>query len=374
MGQKPTKEDVLQIGDSLKADARLSRLDAELKSVREKYKSALKQIEEYEKREEFVSHIERGKIYQWDEETKRNSGSQATAIVLLSDWHIEESVEGGKVTHLNEFSPKIAEARAKRIAWKVIEYLDRYCPMAKVLYLGLMGDFITGYIHEELRETNHMSPNEAVIYVQDLLCATIDLIAKKWSGKIVCVTVHGNHSRMTPKELIKSSAANSLEWKMYQDMTRLYSGNPKVMFLNTESDHNYVSIYGRLVRFLHGTGIKYNNGVGGFTIPANKMISKWNDSPLKADLTVFGHLHTHAVHKLLIANSSLIGHSEYGLRIGAAYEPPSQTFIVFSKNRGAHFAVKMYCDDKDPSTEEILGKMSVDHKAIKKRIVFDAKT
>lgn len=367
---KPKRSEILRVTNEIKADSVIARLQAELKSVNAKYKSALSQIEEWEKREKFVSHIESGQIYQWDEKVRKAGSTQATAIVLLSDWHIEENVTGASVTHLNEYNPAVAERRVKRIAWKILEYLDRYCPMAKVLYLGLMGDFITGYIHEELKETNAMSPNEATLYAKDLICATIDLIAKKWKGKIVCVTVHGNHSRMTPKEMIKSSAANSLEWMMYQDITRLYSQDPRILFLNTESDHNYVSIYGRLVRFLHGTGIKYNNGVGGFTIPANRMISKWNDSPLSAELTVFGHLHTHAIHKLLVANSSLIGHSEYGLRIGAAYEPPSQTFIVFSRDRGAHFAVKMYGDEADPTREGILQRMQVDHGEVRKRIRF----
>lgn len=368
--KKPSVNKVLELVGQVKADSTIARLQSELKSVNCKYKSALKQIEEFERREQFVSHVESGKIYQWDEKLKKGATTQATAIVLLSDWHIEENVTASSVTHLNEYNTRIAERRVKRIAWKILEYLDRYCPMAKVLYLGLMGDFITGYIHEELKETNAMSPQEAVLFAKDLICATIDLIAKKWPGKIVCVTVHGNHSRTTPKEMIKSSAANSLEWMCYQDLTRLYSLEPRVCFLNTESDHNYVSIYGRLVRFLHGTGIKYNNGVGGFTIPANRMISKWNDSPLSAELTVFGHLHTHAIHKNLVANSSLIGHSEYGLRIGASYEPPSQTMVIFSKDRGAHFAVKMYGDEKDPTRAEILEKMQIDHSAVRAKIKF----
>lgn len=370
MVRKASKEEILKVANSLRSDSMIARLQSELKSINAKYKSALNQIEEFELREQFVSHVEDGRIYQWDEAVKKSGATQATAIVLLSDWHIEENVTAASVTHLNEFNPKVAEQRVKRVAWKILEYLDRYCPMAKVLYLGLMGDFITGYIHEELLETNEMSPPEAVLFAKDLICAVIDLLLKKGVKKIVCVTVHGNHSRMSPKERIKSSAANSLEWMMYQDLTRLYSLNPRVQFLNTESDHNYVMIYGRLVRFLHGTGIKYNGGVGGFTIPANRMISKWNDSPLESGLTVFGHLHTHAIHKLLVANSSLIGHSEYGLRIGASYEPPSQSFIVFSKNRGKHFAVPIYCDEKDPSREEILQKMQIDHNDVRKKIRF----
>lgn len=368
--KKPSANKVLELVGQVKADSMIARLQSDLKAVSCKYKSALKQIEEFEKREQFVSHVESGRIFRWDEKVKKGGVTQATAIVLLSDWHIEENVKGASVTHLNEYNPRVAERRVKRIAWKILEYLDRYCPMAKVLYLGLMGDFITGYIHEELKETNSMSPTEATLYVKELLCALIDLILRKWDGKIVCVTVHGNHSRLTPKEMIKSSAANSIEWAMYQDLTRLYALESRVQFLNTISDHNYVSIYGRLVRFLHGTGIKYNNGVGGFTIPANRMIAKWNDSPLAAELTVFGHLHTHAIHKNLVANSSLIGHSEYGLRIGASYEPPSQSFIVFSKDRGAHFAVKMYGDEKDATRDEILEKMQIDHSEVRKKIQF----
>ncbi len=370
MAKKPTAEEVRSLSLILQLEQKNTKLKNELLSYQKRLKVALSELEQAEQRSAFVDAIggTSQRIHRWDEE-KKKTGVQATAFAVLSDWHLEEDVSPATVNYLNEFNPKIAEQRVKRIAWKIIEYLERYCPMARVLYLMILGDLITGYIHEELLETNHMTPPEAARYAKDLVCAVIDFILRKKPArlkKIICVTTHGNHSRTSPKERIKSSAKNSYEWMMYEDLKDLYRREPRVVWQTCEGDHNYVEVYGRLVRCHHGTGIRYNGGIGGFTISANKKKANWDKSPFKAELDIFGHLHTMGILGNMVANSSLIGHSAYGIRLGCQYEPPTQMFVVFSKNRGFHFSVPMFCNETDPTTEEVMGKILSDHKQVKK--------
>lgn len=371
MGKTPSAEEVHSFKKMLQLEQQNGRLKAELATVKNKLKVALSEVQEAEQRSRFSAGSELGeKIFRWDEEQKQ-TGTQATAFAVLSDWHIEEDVSPQTVNYLNEFNPKIAEQRVRRVAWKIIEYLERYCPMAKVVYLMILGDIITGYIHEELLETNNMTPPEAARYGKQLICAVIDLILRKKSRhikRIVCVTTHGNHSRTSPKERIKSSAKNSYEWMMYEDLKELYRKDHRVMWLTCEGDHNYIQVYGRLVRCHHGTGIKFNGGVGGFTISANKKKANWDKSPFKAELDIFGHLHTKAFLGHFVANGSLIGHSAYGIRLACEYEPPTQQFVVFSKNRGCHFAVPIYCNESDPTYETVMERILNDHKPVKKLV------
>jgi hypothetical protein len=37
------------------------------------------------------------------------------------------------------------------------------------LVFAILGDMISGYIHDELVESNHLSPTQAVLFAQNLL-------------------------------------------------------------------------------------------------------------------------------------------------------------------------------------------------------------
>lgn len=267
---------------------------------------------------------------------KRGKSAGVAAIVPANDWHVEETVDSETVSGKNHFDLAIAEERIKRYYQKIPELIEWQNHLAPVVELWhpLLGDLISGYIHEELVETNSLSPTEACVFLQDVICGGIDFLRKETGLPVFVPTCVGNHGRTTPKKRIKSSCANSYEWLLYTTLARHYAGDPNVNWMVGRGYHNTQEIVGRKVRFHHGDGLRYQGGVGGITIPVNKSVAQWNKVEA-VDLDVFGHWHTHLVnYPTWVSCGCLIGYNAYSVEIKADFQHPTQAFLVLDRRYG----------------------------------------
>jgi len=268
--------------------------------------------------------------------SKQPVGKRVAAVVPATDWHVEEQVSAEATDGKNHFDLAEAERRIQRFYAGVLELIDYQNYQAKVaeLWHPLLGDLMSGYIHEELMETNALSPTETVVFLQEMLIGGIDLILKKTRLPIFLPTCVGNHGRTTPKKRIKTSYKNSYEWLMYRFLARYYEKRSRVRFMIGKGYHNIQTVMGRRVRFHHGDGLRYQGGVGGISIPVNKAVAQW-DKVLPCDFDIFGHWHTFLPHyPKWISCGSLMGYSEYSVEIKAEFQHPTQTFIVIDQAYG----------------------------------------
>jgi hypothetical protein len=259
----------------------------------------------------------------------KGSGNEATAILVASDWHIDETVTKESVSGVNEFNPAVAEYRAKRFFESGLGLIniERNAIKVKKLILALIGDFMTANIHEDPKFTNSMLPMVALLKVEQLLRSGIDFLRK--TGKfdeIVIPCCVGNHSEIRTGGKPTLIIENNYEYVIYNHLAEYYKGT-NVRIMIPESMFQYVDIYGRIFRFHHGTTIRYSGGLGGLTIPAMKAVNNFNTA-MYADLDIFGHLHTSTLNQSFVANGSLIGYSPFAQSIKARKEPPSQTLMI----------------------------------------------
>jgi len=261
------------------------------------------------------------------------NGSEATAFAVASDWHSEESVLPESVNGLNEFTLAIAEQRIERFFKAVLRLteIERNGTKIENLVLVLGGDLMTGYIHEELQESNGLSPTQAVIWLRDRVLSGLALLKSKGGFKrIVIPCCYGNHGRTTKKPRHSTGAANSYEWLLYQILAKQA---PEYEWHIAESYHTFLEVYGRTIRIHHGDAINYQGGIGGLTIPLEKAIAAWNKAKV-ADLDIFGHYHQQQQNPKWISNGSLIGYNAFAVSIKAPFEPPQQTFFLWDSKRG----------------------------------------
>lgn len=262
---------------------------------------------------------------------KEDAASEAVAVVLASDWHYEETVDPTSVSGLNEFNLEIADKRIEKFAQSVVRLTDiqRGGTDINTLVLAMLGDFITGYIHEELVESNSLSPTQAIERISGKIASVISHFKKNFK-RVIIPCSYGNHGRTTKKPRASTGAANSYEWLMYRLLSKYVDG---VEWHVADGYHNYLNIYDWTTRFHHGDGLTYNGGIGGLTIPVEKAIAAWNKG-IVAHLDCFGHWHTSQQNPKWLCNGSLIGYSAYALQIKAPFEPPSQTFFLMDPKRG----------------------------------------
>lgn len=262
--------------------------------------------------------------------------SEVVPIIILSDWHIEEEVSKVSVNGLNEYSVKIAEHRANTLFINTLRLLKKEAADSKItnVVIALLGDFISGNIHDVLLPICKLQPIQAIIKVQDLLISGIEFLLQETDYRFVIPCTVGNHSRITPKVWIATEQGYSLEYLMYHSMKAHFKNEKRVEFIIAEGQHCYVDVFSYKLRFLHGTQFKYSNGLGGFTIPVMKKIQKW-DAAIPAYYTFAGHLHQFFDgNPRFLINGSLIGYGTYAMAIGAEFQKPCQSFIVLSKKWG----------------------------------------
>lgn len=259
--------------------------------------------------------------------------TEAVAVVLASDWHIEEPVKKASVNGLNEYNLQIAEQRVKEFFVNTVTLLEKEKIAVKIdtLVLWLGGDFISNNIHEVLLETNQLSPIEAILLAQNWLENGIRYLLANTDVKLIIPCSVGNHSRITNKVHINTESGNSLEAYMYHMLAR-HIQEDRVQFIINESYFTYVDIFGMTLCFHHGHALRYQGGVGGLYVPVRRAIGQWNKKK-RVDIWICGHFHSYLQDPSFMVNGSLIGWNAYADRLSVDFEPPKQTFFLIDKKR-----------------------------------------
>lgn len=325
--------------DNIEADIKSRHSKEDKVTLDKKYKELLKRFEMVQKERDAIKQIP---VSYHEIKPRESSGSEAAAVLVASDWHVEEKVDKGVVNGLNEFNLEIARSRAEfffRNALRLIEINKKELHIKKAV-LALLGDFISGSIHEELMEGNELPPIKALLFAQDLIVSGINYLLKNSDIELVIPCHSGNHGRSTQKQRHATEAGNSFEYFMYHNIADHFKNEKRVKFVISEGYHSYLKVFNTTIRFHHGHNVKYGGGVGGLFIPAFKAIGQWNKSSW-ADLDVFGHLHQFRFGGNFICNGSLIGWNPYAISIKAEYEKPMQTFFLVNSQYGVESLTKI---------------------------------
>lgn len=337
-----------RLRDLRRRDTELARVKAERDQALAKLKQAEADLAAAEARQSVLDAFGDKPTLKAYKPSSAKRGGQATAVIAMTDWHCEERIDASTVNGLNEHNLELAAKKIKYSFEKSIRLLDSARRMSKIddLVLWLGGDFITGYIHEELEENNYLSPTEACLFVQEHICTGIDFLLTHADAKHITIpTNFGNHGRTTKRMRASTGYKNSYEWLLYHQISRHYRNEPRVTWKIENGYHNWLEIQGKQVRFHHGDGMNYWGGVGGLTIPVLKAIAQWNKAK-KADLDIFGHWHTMVYHRQFISSGCLVGYNAYALQIKADFAEPSQTFAVIDRDRpGAVTVQEIYCTE-----------------------------
>lgn len=337
-------------------------LQAEVQELREKYAHTLEEIAALEAQNAAFAAIRQPvEPIRIVADPGKDKG-EAVAIVQASDWHVEERVDPSTVGYRNEYNPDIAEARATQFFQNALKLVrkERQDVAIDRIILGLQGDLVSGFLHEELEESNYLSPVEAIRYVKRLVIGGLRLWKEDGGFKqILVVTNYGNHGRTTKKIRVSTGYRNSYEAMAYDDLADLYHGDDVVKIQTTHSYFNQVECFGRLLRFHHGDAVKYLGGIGGLTVPLLRYIAKSNHQQA-ADADFIGHFHQlmpySRAHRFVV-NGSLIGFNAYAQRIGASPEPPLQSFHLLDSARGFTVSAPIFCqEDRRPKSYAGKGK------------------
>ena len=281
--------------------------------------------------------------------TSKSQYDVSVAVALASDWHYEEMVTPESVNFLNSYTLDIADQRIRKFFSNTVKLISKEKKDSKIntLILALLGDFITGNIHEDNIESSQLGVGEALWAVKSRIHAGIQYILDNTDVEILIPCHSGNHGRHTKKQMIANENNNSLEWLMYKSLAEIWHKHKRVKFMVGEAYHSFVEVFpGYTIRFSHGHHVRYGGGVGGVTIPMNKAIAQWNRNRT-VSLDCVGHFHQYMDGGNFVVNGALIGYSPYGISVKGAYERPSQAFFLINgKFLEKTCSSKIFLEDK----------------------------
>lgn len=317
------------------ATAKTQQEQNSLKSERDYLLSKANVLEEVLRLRQATENVE---VY----EIKPSSGSmgkETISISLLSDVHIEEVVLSDSVLGLNSFNPEIAQKRLNNYfvnLVKLVSHHQRNYSIKKHI-IGLLGDIIGGFIHEELKQTNSMTPLEAIAFAKTCLLSGFKYLQDNLDvEEIEVICCVGNHGRNTDKLQFANLTETSYEWFLYEDLRVMCEilKFDKFKFINPKSGFVIVQIFGEKYMFTHGNlGFSYKGGVGGIYVPFLRYFGKVAPT-FGIKRIFFGHYHTTLDIKEGVGNGSVKGYDSYAISKGLPYEPPQQSMVLLNERKG----------------------------------------
>jgi hypothetical protein len=315
--------------------------EVELRQIKSNYRKLLDRYDEKEQQNDILLGIQsEDDIYPEIQEVTDKTKGSTVAIAVHSDVHAEEKVERDVVLGVNEYNPDICKAREEMFFQDLLKIIKHHRKNYKIdtLVLGLLGDMISGYIHEDLQENNFMSPTEAVMFVKELLVSGIKFLADNGDfKKIIIPCAKGNHGRTTKKKRFSTAYKNSYEWMMYHDMKQTFKsfgGYEHVEFIIPKSEFTYINSFDKSLLFSHGDHFGFAGGVGGFQVP----LRRWalNQQMVQHfDMAFIGHWH-HVINPTenVWVNGSVVGHTPYASGHSIQPTTPAQLLVLQHQKYG----------------------------------------
>lgn len=268
------------------------------------------------------------------------------AIALFSDAHIEETVLPASVLGKNEYNLKIAEERITSYFRNLTRCINKDC--VEELIFASLGDTISAFIHEELAQTNGLTPSEATIKAQSLIYYGLEFLCNNTKlNSIKFIGIVGNHSRTTKKIQHSNGYKLSYEWIMYQNIKNMCEINKlPIEFIIPESEMAILDMPDKQrFIFVHGYQIKSGGSgtVCGIYPALNRLAMKW-DRTFNQDKIYLGHFHSCISIPNATVNGSIIGFNSFALSNGFPCEKPAQMYEVFNTERGLILTRQIYCE------------------------------
>lgn len=265
----------------------------------------------------------------------------AQELVLgWSDLHAAEVVSLEETRGINEYDWSIMEARMASTQESVFSHADHFGFKVSKLHIAMLGDMLSGDIHEELAITNDRPLAEAVV---DLAASHVPWLLNfaDHFGKVKISGVPGNHPRSTKKPKMKQAHDNA-DWLFYHFLRALLDKDDRFEFDIPRGAFNVVTFADRWRALLmHGDGIRTTMpGVpwGGVVRRITTLESQFVAARQPLDFVMLGHFHTRnsldGVQSQVFLNGSVKGPDEYSLKQFGSGRPASQTLLTFHPKRG----------------------------------------
>ena len=234
-------------------------------------------------------------------------GQQKQIMVTpLSDTHVGEQVYKEQMRNLNEYNLNIFNKRMYGWSNQIIKHANYRRQIAPVeeLIIPMLGDMISGDIHEELARSNLANCMEQMIRGASIIAQALMYLAPHFT-KITIPCVVGNHGRMTRKPPMKDKYMD-WDYMLYQWIAAFCKNQENLKFHIPRSFMTTFKVYDKVVLIMHGDSISGAGSSGSITGAVAKLRGVFqyrkalqreiedamdDDAEIEFDSVMIGHFH-----------------------------------------------------------------------------------
>jgi hypothetical protein len=193
---------------------------------------------------------------------KIRGASKQTVVAPLTDTHVGDNVEADQMVGLNAYNIDIFNKRLHGWANQLLKLVElrRNSVEVEELVIPMLGDMISGDIHDELARTNNDHNMGQMIRGANLIAQALLFLAPHFKKvRVPCVV--GNHGRMTRKPPMKNKYMD-WDYMLYQWVATFCKKQKNIEFHIPKSFMTTVKVQNRNILLSHGDFI---NGAGSGT-------------------------------------------------------------------------------------------------------------
>lgn len=244
--------------------------------------------------------------------------SSTDLLVHLTDIHTGIEIHNWK----NDFDSDILKQRIEKFTSDILDIRGMH--QSENCYL-VVGEILSGIIHNNLRLQNNMDLMEQFKYVSELISAMLSRMANHFNH-IYVYTTPGNHSRISPKKEDALDGENMDVLLPFYLKARMQNfKNITICDNNIEPEIAMFNIRGNNIFAAHGHKDSPSNVVQNFT-----MMFK-----IKPDIVLLGHRHTNGLSTVydtkVIESGCVSGSDNYATSIRKVNKP-EQTISIIGDN------------------------------------------
>jgi hypothetical protein len=281
---------------------------------------------------------------EWTLKRHDNKPREHMPYLLTSDFQIGEVIRADETEAGYGYDSSIFRSRYQRMIDTTI-YLAFQHGGKKWTYPGIIyargGDTISGAIHDELKETDDLTPIEAVECAFEEESAGIHKLADAF-GKVEVKTPGsaGNHDRNLIKPTTKKASAHSYDRLIAYMLRREFNTDKRVTFQTSRSFDVRFPIYNKTILLTHGDRMGSGGGQG-FVGPAatilrgvQKVLMEQAALGFHVDRVDHGHFHYPMLLDFVLSNGCMPGYSEFAKQFRMRPTPPQQSLLFHHPKRG----------------------------------------
>tara|TARA_R110002020_G_scaffold367333_3_gene579249 strand:- start:180 stop:1514 length:1335 start_codon:yes stop_codon:yes gene_type:complete len=263
LGDYEIEEEDFNDAERIKLDKKVATHKAEAAFFKKLYEASIK---DEAKKDIIIDAIKNNapafpasKTFKWDRTEARHQGKRSATpqvvVAPLSDLHVGDNVNFEQMAGLNSYDIDIFNKRLYGWATQLlslVEYRRNIAPVNE-LVIPMLGDMVSGDIHEELARTNIDNCMQQMIRGANLIAQAIMFLAPHFE-KISIPCVVGNHGRMTRKPPMKDKYMD-WDYMLYQWVAAYLRNQEHITFSIPKAFLNSFAVGDRNILIMHGDSI-----------------------------------------------------------------------------------------------------------------------